>query len=94
MDTQAEDTGPASTRGPSPVSMDTRVRHFSTFLKFIPGIGKSHYFGHADFNGRNYFLIKKCLGGAKNRQKFNFWPKIDKNIYIFIIGINNDTFIL
>ena len=32
-----------------------RVRHFSTFLRFIPGIGKSHYFGHADFNGRNYF---------------------------------------
>ena len=32
-----------------------RVRHFSTFFKLIPGIGKSHYFGHADFNGRNYF---------------------------------------
>ena len=67
---------------------------FQLFLKFIPGIGKSHYFRHADFNGRNYFEIKKCLGGAKNRQRLKFWLKIDKNVHIFLIGINNDAYIL
>ena len=41
---------------PPPTRAKVKVRHFSTFFsKFIPGIGKSHYFGHADFNGLHYF---------------------------------------
>ena len=32
--------------------------------------------------------------GAKNRQRLKFWLKIDKNVHIFLIGINNDTYIL
>ena len=38
-----------------PVGCAVGCGTFQLFLKFIPGIGKSHYFGHADLNGRNYF---------------------------------------
>ena len=40
------------------------------------------------------FKLKTYFGGAKNRQSLKFWFKIDKTVYIFIIGINNDIFIL